>query len=228
MKTKHIVISLLVIVLGGMIVYRITQNKSENEKGNDKSGKKPPITVSGIVIEPKDFSNTISLSGAVEANEQIEIRSEVSGIVENISFTEGSNVSKGQVLLKVNDIELRAQLAQAKTRESLASENERRAKLLLQKEAISQEEYDIASADYRTMKSQTQLILAQIGKTSIRAPFSGKVGLRNISPGTYVTPTTLIANLVSTSKLKITFSIPEKYASEISNHFYCSQCSRKV
>lgn len=219
MKTKNIVISLLVLAVGGMIVYRITKNKSENDKGvGGKDGKKPPVGVSAIVIAPKDFSNVIALSGSIEANEQIEIRSEVSGIAEKIYFTEGSNVSKGQVLLKVNDIELRAQLAQAKTKESLSSENERRAKLLLQKEAISQEEYDIASADYRTAKSQSQLILAQIAKTSIRAPFSGKVGLRNISPGTYVTPTTLIAKLVNTNPLKITFSIPEKYAGEISQN----------
>lgn len=215
MKTKNIVITLLVIAIGGLIAYRITKNKSENEKGNDKNGKKPPVSVSAIVVKPQDFSNAISLSGSIEANEQIDIRSEVSGIVEKIYFTEGSHATKGQVLLKVNDIELRAQLAQAKTKESLASENERRAKLLLQKEAISQEEYDIASADYRSAKSQSQLILAQIAKTSIRAPFSGKVGLRSISPGTYVTPATLIAKLVNTNPLKITFSIPEKYATEI-------------
>jgi membrane fusion protein (multidrug efflux system) len=215
MKVKYIVITILAVALGGMIFYRITKNKSENEKEGDKKGKKPAVTVSGVVVKPQDFSNTISLSGSIDANEQIEIRSEVSGIVESISFTEGSQVSKGQILLKVNDVELRAQLIQAKTKENLASENERRAKLLLQKEAISQEEYDISSADFRTMKAQTQLIQAQIGKTSIRAPFSGRIGLRNISPGTYVTPTTLIANLVSTNQLKITFSIPEKYASQI-------------
>jgi len=216
MKIKYFVITLLAILLGGMIFYRITKNKSENDKGGDKNGKKPPVGVSAIVIQPQEFSNTIALSGSIEANEQIEIHSEVSGVVESISFSEGSNVSKGQMLLKVNDVELRAQLVQAKTKESLASENERRARLLLQKEAISQEEYDIASADYKSMKAQTQLIQAQIGKTSIRAPFSGKIGLRNISPGSYITPTTLIANLVSTNQLKITFSIPEKYASQIS------------
>lgn len=215
MKLKYFIITLLAVLLGGMIIYRITKNKSENDKGGDKNGKKPPVAVSAVVVKLQDFSNAISLSGSIEANEQIEIHSEVSGVVESISFSEGSNVSKGQVLLKVNDVELRAQLVQAKTKENLASENERRAKLLLQKEAISQEEYDIASADYRTMKAQTQLIQAQIGKTSIRAPFSGKIGLRNISPGTYVTPTTLIANLVSSNQLKITFSIPEKYASQI-------------
>ena len=211
MKIKNFIIAIIVIALGGMIAYRITKNKAENDKGNDKNGKKPATPVTFHVVKGQDFSNTISLSGSIEANEQIEIRSEVSGIVENIAFTEGSAVSKGQVLFKVNDIELRAQLAQAKTKESLASENERRAKLLLQKEAISQEEYDIASADYRTAKAQTQLIQAQIGKTTVRAPFSGKIGLRSISPGTYVTPTTLIAKLVSTNPLKITLSIPEIY-----------------
>lgn len=218
MKIKNLVIAIIVIALGGMIAYRITKNKSESDKGNDKSGKKQATPVTFYVVKGQDFSNTISLSGSIEANEQIEIRSEVSGIVENIAFTEGSSVTKGQVLFKVNDIELRAQLAQAKTKESLASENERRAKLLLQKEAISQEEYDIASADYRTAKAQTQLIQAQIGKTTVRAPFSGKIGLRSISPGTYVTPATLIAKLVSTNPLKITFSIPEKYATEISKN----------
>ena len=218
MKIKNLVIAIIVIALGGMIAYRITKNKAESDKGNDKSGKKPATPVTFYVVKGQDFSNTISLSGSIEANEQIEIRSEVSGIVENIAFTEGSSVTKGQVLFKVNDIELRAQLAQAKTKESLASENERRAKLLLQKEAISQEEYDIASADYRSAKAQTQLIQAQIWKTTVRAPFSGKIGLRSISPGTYVTPATLIAKLVSTNPLKITFSIPEKYATEISKN----------
>lgn len=119
------------------------------------------------------------------------------------------------MLLKVNDIELKAQLRQAVTREGLAAENERRAKLLLQKEAISQEEADVAKADLASAQAQSQLIRAQISKTSVRAPFSGKIGLRNISPGTYITPTVLVAKLVNTSKLKITFSIPEKYAAEV-------------
>lgn len=215
MKVKNIVIALIILSLGGLIAYRITKNSSESGKSKDKGGKKPPMGITAIVAKAEDFANDLTLSGSIEANEQIEIRSEVSGIVETIAFKEGATVSKGQLLFKVNDVELRAQLAQAQTKQSLASENERRAKLLLQKEAISQEEYDIASADFRTAQSQTQLIRAQIAKTSVRAPFSGKIGLRSISPGTYVTPATLIAKLMSTNPLKITFSIPEKYASEI-------------
>lgn len=217
MKIKYIVYTLIIVGVGALIYYRISENsaKKEEQGGGGKNGKKPPMSVNGVVVAPEEFSNILSLSGSIEANEQVEIRSEVSGIAENIYFTEGSKVSKGQVLVKINDVELRAQAGAAKTRQNLASENERRAKLLLQKEAISQEEYDIASADFKTAQAQTQLINAQIGKTSIRAPFSGTIGLRNISPGTYVTPTTLIANLVNSNQLKITFSIPEKYASQM-------------
>ncbi|WP_306350401.1 efflux RND transporter periplasmic adaptor subunit [Flavobacterium sp. '19STA2R22 D10 B1'] len=215
MKVKYIAIFLLVIGIGALIVYRITENKSNDGKAKDKGGNKAQMRVNGVVVSASNFANNILLSGSIEANEQIEIRSEISGVVEGIYFEEGSSVTKGQVLFKVNDLELRAQVAQAQTKQDLAAENERRAKLLLQKEAISQEEYDVARADLKSAQAQSQLIRAQIAKTSIRAPFSGRIGLRNISPGSYVTPATLVAKLVSQNPLKITFSIPEKYANQM-------------
>lgn len=220
MKIKYVVYALLAIGIIGFIGYRITENKSENADSKDPKGKGKLMSVNGIVATPQTFDNNLSLSGSIEANEQVEIRSEVSGIVEGIYFQEGSNVIKGQVLFKVNDLELRAQLRQTSTREGLASENERRAKLLLEKEAISQEEYDLARADLKSAQAQSQLIKAQIAKTSVRAPFSGRIGLRSISPGTYITPTILVAKLVNTGKLKITFSIPEKYASQVKTNTY--------
>lgn len=215
MKLKNIFYTLLIIGFVAFITYRIVENKSGDSGPKGKDGKNKSMTVNGIVVKAQTFDNNLSLSGSIEANEQVDIRSEVSGIVEGIYFKEGSNVSKGQLLFKVNDLELRAQLAQAKTKEGLASENERRAKLLLQKEAISQEEYDIARADYKLAQAQIQLIQAQIAKTSVKAPFSGKIGLRSISPGTYITPSILVAKLVNIGKLKITFSVPEKYANQI-------------
>lgn len=215
MKIKHFIYALLIIGIGGLIVYRITNNKKTDAENGKGQSKKPATSVSGMVLKPQNFADVLSLSGSIEANEQVDIRSEISGIVQTINFEEGTTVVKGQVLFKVNDIELRAQSARIQTSQKLASENERRAKLLLQKEAISQEEYDIASADFKTAKAEMQLIQAQIGKTTVRAPFSGKIGLRSISNGTYVTPTTVIAKLVNTSQLKITFSIPEKYASQM-------------
>lgn len=214
MTRKSIFITLLVLLLGSLVTYRIVKNSAQNDKGG-KNDKKPPMKVTGLLIQPENYTNTITVSGSIEANEQINLHSEISGIVTKIGFKEGSIVKKGQLLVKINDTELQAQLRQAKTKESLASENARRAKLLLNKEAISQEEFEIATADYRSAKSQTQVIQAQLAKTAIIAPFTGKIGLRTISPGTYINPATEIASLVSANEVKIAFAIPEKYASDL-------------
>lgn len=215
MKFKQLIYILLAAGLVALVTYRIIDNKQENKQGNPKGGGQSAIKVDGMVLKPQKFSENLSLSGSLEANEQLELRSEISGIVEKINFKEGSKVSKGQILFQVNDLELRAQLAKVQTAQKLASENVRRAKLLLEKEAISQEEYDISEADYQFARAESQLVAAQLAKATVRAPFSGKIGLRYISQGTYVTPSTPIASLVNTDQLKITFSIPEKYSSQI-------------
>lgn len=215
MKFKHLIYFLLAAGLVALVTYRIIDNKQENKQGNQKGGGQTAIKVDGMVLKPQKFSENLSLSGSLEANEQLELRSEISGIVEKINFKEGSKVLKGQVLFQVNDLELRAQLAKVQTAQKLASENVRRAKLLLEKEAISQEEYDISEADYQFARAESQLVAAQLAKATVRAPFSGKIGLRYISQGTYVTPSTPIASLVNTDQLKITFSIPEKYSAQI-------------
>lgn len=211
MKVKHFVYAALILGIAYLIYYRINQNSAKTNQGV----KPAPLEVSAVVLEPVTFENKIALTGTIEANEQVDVRSEISGTVSQIGFEEGSFVQKGQVLVKVDDSELRAQLSRAETQQNLASENERRAGLLLEKEAISREEYDIASADFRSAKAQTQLIRAQMAKTSVRAPFSGRIGLRHISPGAYVTAQTPIARLVNAQQVKITFSLPEKYASQM-------------
>lgn len=214
MKKRYIIYAILALSIIALIAYRIISN-SKITAPNTADRAVSAMKVRGMVMKPQVFADNLSLSGTLEANEQIEIRSEVMGIVESINFEEGSIVSKGQVLLRVNDLELVAQLSKVKTAQQLASENKRRASLLLDKQAISQEEYDVASAEYESARAESQLIAAQLAKTTIRAPFAGTIGLRSISKGTYVTPTTTIAQLVNTSQLKITFSIPEKYASRM-------------
>jgi membrane fusion protein (multidrug efflux system) len=222
MKLKYIIYAVLIIGFGSLIVYRIAKNKKEASLAGFKGGAKGgpgggerPMNVSGVIVAATRFDNSLTVTGSIDANEEVRIISEVSGIIKGIYFNEGSNVRRGQALVKIDDSELRAQLAQTITRQNLASENERRAKLLLQKEAISREEYDIASAEFRTAKSQTQLIRAQIAKTVINAPFSGRIGLRAVSKGEYVTPTMPISNLVSINPVKISFSVPEKYSRQV-------------
>ncbi len=215
-KKVVIFFSLLAVIVISLIGYRLYVNSAkENKNAGPGPGGRSASGVYGMIVVSESFSEVLTLNGTLEANEIADIRPEISGLIESINFSEGSSVSSGQLLIKINDAELKAQLSQASTRSELAGENERRAKLLLEKEAISQEEYDIASADYRMAKSQIDLIKAQIRKTSIFAPFSGNIGLRNVSKGSYITPSDIIVQLVNTSRIKLQFSIPEKYANLI-------------
>jgi membrane fusion protein (multidrug efflux system) len=218
MKIKYIVYALLIVGLGALVYYRISSNKAQAEAGpggGKGPGGAPAMQVNGMVATPQKFSNSLSITGSIEANEQVQVRGQVSGLVRSINFQEGSDVRKGQVLVKIDDSELRAQLAQAQTRQALAEENERRARLLLEKEAISREEYDVASAELKTAKAQIQLVQAQLAKTSITAPFAGKVGLRSISEGSYLSPDMVITNLMNVNPVKLTFAVPEKYAGQV-------------
>lgn len=133
MKVKHLIYTLLIVLIGGFITYRILSNKGKNEDSKKFNDKDSPTTVNGIVIKTATFDNNLSLSGSIEANEQVEIHSEVSGIVEGIFFNEGSFVTKGQVLFKVNDIELKAQLRQAVTKEGLAKRKRKKSKIITSK-----------------------------------------------------------------------------------------------
>lgn len=218
MKKRYIFYLILALGLAYLVYHRITENKKIEGPGGGKGAKGKggaPLNVDGIVVSTVDFANKLEITGSIEANEAVTLRSEVAGLVTGIYFKEGSNVSKGATLVKINDRDIQAQLKEALTKQNLSATNENRAKQLLEKGAISQEEYDTSLAEFQTLKSQVQLIRAQLAKTTIVAPFSGKVGLRNISVGEYLTPNTTIANLLSTNPVKITFSVPEKYVSQI-------------
>jgi len=226
MKLKYLIYAVIILGIAYLIYYRISANKKIEGQGggmagkgmNDKGGKGgggAGLNVEGVVIGTTDFASDLEVTGTLEANESVELHSEVSGLVTSINFKEGSNVTKGSLLVKINDRDIQAQLQDALTKERLSATNEGRSKQLLEKGAISQEEYDISLADLQSLKSQTQLIRAQLAKTSILAPFSGKIGLRSISTGGYITPATLIANLSSIDPLKISFSVPEKYIGQI-------------
>ena len=214
MKANKILIIIVLLIVAALIFNRMSSNSKQNTKDHS-SKNKAPILVNGMIVDFTSFSNKISLSGSIEPNESVQIQSEVSGILESIHFKEGSLVQKGQLLFKINDIELRAQLSKSKSQEILVSENYRRAKLLLEKQAISQEELDIAYAEFESAKSQSQLIQAQIAKTRIVAPFSGTIGLRNISQGAYVSSSMILTQLVAAQQVKINFSVPEKFASQM-------------
>lgn len=203
------------VVVAGISYWVTREKKSDNPAAGGSPMGASQLTVDAIIVEPRTFSNTIMVSGTIEPDEQVQIRSEISGVVRELAFQEGANVTKGQLLIRMDDSELQAQLIQAQTREKLNEDNEKRAKLLLEREAISSQEYDVAYADYESAKAQTALIRAQLAKTRVLAPFSGKIGLRSVSEGEYLTPTTVVANLMSVGRVKLLFAIPEKYSGQI-------------
>jgi membrane fusion protein (multidrug efflux system) len=188
--------------------------KGTNKEQPGNAGPKA-ITVSGIIIQPTMLINNIMTTGNVIANEEVELRSEVPGRIVAINFEEGSRVSKGSLLLKIDDRELQAQLKKLQVDEKQAKDDLYRKEKLLELKAVSQEEYDKAFNTYGITLAQIELIRTQISKTEIYAPFSGQIGLRQVSPGGFVSSSTLVARLQQTDPVKIDFAIPEKYRGKI-------------
>lgn len=187
-----------------------TSSKTDVKSGPPGAGK--TISVQGYVVEPTTLDNVLRTAGTVLAGEEVDIVSEITGKVTTISFREGSTVSKGQLLVKLNDADLRAQMKKAEYNLELSKQKEQRQKSLLGIEGISQQEYDMALNEVNTIGAEIDLLKAQIAKTEIRAPFSGTIGLKSISEGSYISPSMVIASLTSTQSMKIDFSVPEQYA----------------
>jgi membrane fusion protein, multidrug efflux system len=173
------------------------------------------LNVSAHIVKPEILENNVLTTGTVLANEEVELRSETSGKIVRIYFNEGSNVNKGELLVKINDEELRAQLDRAKYRFKLLEDREYRQSVLLKREAISQEDYDVSLNELNMAKSEVELIQAQINKTEIKAPFNGRIGLKSVSEGSFVTNSTIIATLQNINPIKVDFSVPEKYSVQV-------------
>lgn len=184
-------------------------------KGDKAVGAKAPLRVSAFTVQPAKFSETVSATGSLLADEGVELQAETNGKVVSIRFTEGAHVRKGDLLVKLNDADLVATRARAKYRKELAVLRERRIAQLLKQGVARQEEYDIALNELNVQDAEIDLTEAQIAKTEIRAPFDGIVGLRYVSEGSFVNATTRIATLQRLDRLKIDFSIPEKYAARV-------------
>ncbi|TDI74959.1 MAG: efflux RND transporter periplasmic adaptor subunit [Bacteroidetes bacterium] len=170
------------------------------------------LVVNSHVVAQESISDKIFTTGVILPNEMVELSIETSGKIIELYFDEGRPVEEGELLLKINDSELQAQLRTAELRLKLASDIEGRQKSLLDKESLSQAEYDVAANELSVQQVRVDLIKAQINKTELRAPFSGIIGLRYVSEGSYVTSTSRIATLQDINPIKIEFSIPERHA----------------
>lgn len=209
---KLLIYSISAAVLILLILPKIFSSESGKQQ-SDMNKMTGPVPVHISIIKPQKLDNKVLTTGTILANEEVNLKSETSGKVVKILFREGSRVKKGDLLVKINDSELQAELLRAKSALKLADENEARQKKLLQTGGVSQQIYDAAVNELNARKADVSLYNAQIDKTEIRAPFDGIVGLRKISEGAYVTTSTDIASMQEIDPIKIDFSVPEKYSS---------------
>lgn len=190
--------------------------KASGDKGQ-KGKKAGPVSVEIKVVQPELLLSTVSSTGSILANEKAEIRPEISGRIIKILFEEGAMVPKNKLLIKMNDSDLQAQLVRNEAQGMLLKNDEFQKSKLLEIKAISQDEYDAAKSLYLVNLADKQLLQAQIAKTEIYAPFSGKVGLRNVSVGNYIASNTLVATIQQLDPVKIEFEVPEKYSQFITS-----------
>jgi membrane fusion protein, multidrug efflux system len=182
--------------------------------GAGKSGGKAmPADV--FIAKLMTNKNEIYASGTMLANEEVELRFEGQGRLTRLLIAEGSSVVKGQLIAKINDADILARLKKNKLEAELAVQIEARQKKLLDINAISKEEYDISSNKVGTLNADKEALEVALAQTELRAPFGGKIGLKNISNGAYVNTSTVIAELVQSNPIKIDYSIPEKYSNKV-------------
>lgn len=209
-KWVYIMIGLLLIIF---VVWSLTRTgQTEDKKG---PGNRKPPKVEAFVVKPSVLIKEISISGSLLAFEEVELKNEIAGRVVSINLPEGQFVKEGTLLVKLFDDDLKANLKKLESQLAIQQQTYDRQSELLKVNGLSQNEFDQTSLLVNSLKAEIEVQQVQIRKTEVRAPFDGVLGLRNISIGAVVTPSTLLTTIRSENKLKLDFSVPEKYSSEI-------------
>ena len=198
------------------------EKAAEGEKTGGKGGRGgrgggggPPQAVEVINVQRRDLSESLSVVGSIAPNETATIRPEMNGLVRSIQFEEGQRVAKGDLLLKIDDSELRAQLAQNQARLDLAKLNLERAELLRQSQSNTQADVDRMRSEFAAAQADVSLLRVRLQRTELKAPFDGVMAGRSISVGDYVNTTTAITTLTDVSRLKVEFQVPERFITKV-------------
>ena len=201
-----------------VIVLAFSSCNSKKEPQTSGGGARRPqgiLQVDGFVVRERPISEKIEVPGSLFPFEETQLRAEVGGRVVQLNIQEGGNVAKGTVLVKLFDQDLQAQLKKLQVQLQIKDKTQERSAELLKINGISQQDYDLSALDVENLKADIEATRIAISKTEIRAPYNGRVGLRNFSLGSYVSPNDIITTIRQVDRLKLEFSVPEKYAKEI-------------
>jgi membrane fusion protein (multidrug efflux system) len=206
------IFSVVVLLLFLFISCKEKKQQASPQGGPAKSG---PLSVEATVISPVSISESIQVTGTLLPYEATEIRPEISGRMTFMNIKEGAFVNKGELLAKLFDADLQAQLKKLKVQLQIAQKTEERQRELLKISGISQQDYDLSLLSVNNLNADIELTRVNISRTEIRAPYAGRLGLKKVSPGAYVTPANVLTTISQVNQLRLEFSIPEKYSSEI-------------
>lgn len=212
-KIKYISVSLIVIIIAAAFLLPkiLSGSKTDKVQKSGPDSKNMPLPANGFIVKAEELDNKIKVIGSIVANEEVELRSELSRKITGIYFKEGTFVSKGKLLFKLDDSDLMAQMNKLIIQSELTELNLNRTKELFDKSLSTREEYDIIQNENDALNAELEILDVQIDKTNIRAPFSGIIGFKNVSTGSYVTPSVILASIQEIGRVKLDFSIPEKY-----------------
>lgn len=212
LKKPIIYIALALIII---ILLAIPKLKTSDSSKKPQPQRNNIVDVNVKILEDETLDNTLQLNATTLSNEETSIYSEIPGRIEKILFKEGQFVKSGQLLVKIDDSELQAQLQKAKARLDYLKNFEGRQKELFNREGISKETYENALSELKMQQAEVKLLETKIEKTNIKAPYSGKVGLRHFSKGAFINQSSEITKIYSINPIKIEFAIAQKYSNEI-------------
>jgi membrane fusion protein (multidrug efflux system) len=205
----------VVLLIALLVAFKLLFFKKEAGTSGNAMRKPSVPAVNGMVVKPQWLSNRALVSGSLEANESVDLQPEVSGIITGLFFKEGDRVKQGAVLVKINDASLRALWQKQEAALEVAENNMERIEKLYKLSSVSEDDYNNANLAVKTAAADMEYTKAEIEKTEIRAPFDGIIGVRHVSPGAFISPSTVIATLYSSNQIKVAFDLPEKFASQV-------------
>jgi membrane fusion protein (multidrug efflux system) len=208
-------IFILAVSFFSILLFSCSSKRKQEAEAKQKTPQRPPARTDVYIVKTKTIIDKLEIPGTIIANEETAIHPEVAGRVTGLYFKEGTYVSKGALLARLNDADLRAQLNKLSVQLKIAQQNENRSSQLLKIQGISQQDYELSLLQVNNIRADMAIINTQIAKTAIRAPFSGKLGLKMVSPGAFVSSQTPITTISQTSQMKIDFTVPEKYTNRI-------------
>ncbi len=207
--------------IAAFLVYKKVAGNKSTETAAAAPAKGGPgksqVVIDAFIVKTSPIDQYIDASGTLQSNEEVEVKPEINGRITRLFFKEGTNVRKGDLLVKIYDEDLKAQLQKLKLQQQLAKTTLERQENLLKINGISRQDVDVTRNQVSAYAADMDYTQTQLQKTELRAPFSGRLGLRNVSEGAIVSNAVVITTLQQIDPLKIDFTVPEKYRNVVKN-----------